>query len=75
MMTEMASLSQGRPPRRTYILSIGKDLFGMPFVQREFGYTCGGNRTVKVVTLTTEEDVQATARRLIKAAKRRGYEE
>lgn len=74
-MVEIASLSMGCPPRRSYILSIGRDLFGVPFVQREYGYTCGGKRSIRTTSVDSDEMADRMAKQLIKGAKRRGYEE
>lgn len=75
MTVEVASLSVGCPPRRTYILSMGTDLFGEPFVKREYGYTGGGRRVTRTTSFATLADAEAAAKRLVKSAKRRGYEE
>ena len=73
MLTEVEALSCGCPKRRVYVVSIGKDLFGCPFVKREYGHV-SKSKTVRISYFSSEDGAKSAAKRLIKAAKRRGYE-
>lgn len=73
MMVQVCSLSMGTPPRRVYSIVAGLDLFGVPFIEQEFGPVFG-RKTVRVRRFDTIEQRDLAAVRLGRAAVKRGYE-
>ena len=73
LAVEVAGLSKGCPKRAVYVLSIGRDLFGTPFVQREYG-NVSKEKAVRISYVSSDDEARALAARLLKGARTRGYE-